>query len=426
MAKFGVELGRTGLKQFGGRISEEWLRKLDGEKAAKVYREMSENDSTVGAILFAVEMLLRNVEWRVEPFSDELVHTDQAEFVESNITDMSLTWENMLAEILSFLPYGWSSLEIVYKRRDGPKQKDAARRSRHSDGRIGWRKLAIRSQDSLDRWEFDEDGGIKGWWQMQEKGTPILLPIEKLLLFRTTSYKGNPEGRSVLRRTFISWYYKKRIQEAEAIGIERDLAGMPMFYLPPELFADDATTEEKATLADYRKIVENVKNDEQAGLLLPAQYDEDGNKLVEFVLAGTGARRLIDTDKIVHRYDQAIAQTILADFILLGHEKVGSFALASSKTELFATALGAWLSEIASVFNRHGLPRLYELNGWDPSEAAEIKPGDIEKVDIEAFANAMAVLTGAGWITPGSEEDEKFARKTIGLPEVVPDAEGPL
>lgn len=428
MSKFGVELGYTGLKQFGGWISEEFLRKLEGPRAAKIYREMSDNDSTIGAILFAVEMLLRNVKWTVEPFSDDLNHVEQAEFVESNLYDMSNSWENTIAEIVSFLAYGWSSTEICYKRRMGPRQKDPTRRSRFDDGHIGWRKLAIRSQDSLDHWEFDEEGGIDGWWQRQDyaagtkpRPTQVLLPIEKLLLFRTTSHKNNPEGKSAIRRAFVSWYYKKRIQEAEAIGIERDLAGMPIFYLPPDMFDDEADAQTKANLAAYRNIIENVKNDEQAGLLLPSIYDDESNQLLKFELAGTGSRRLIDTNIVVNRYDRAMATTILADFILLGHEKVGSFALASSKTELFATALGAWLTEISSVFNRHGIPRLIDINGWDPAETPTLKPGDIEKVDVEAFATAMAALVTVGTITPGSEDDEIHARKLLGLPEAVPD-----
>jgi len=428
MSKFGVELGTTGLRQFGGRISEEFLRKLEGSRAAKVFREMSENDSTIGSILFAVEMLLRNVKWKVESFSDDLDHVEQAEMVESCLYDMSNSWENTIAEILSFLTYGWSSTEIVYKRRQGADQKDPSKRSRYDDGHIGWRKLAIRSQDSLDYWEFDEEGGIDGWWQRQDyapgtkpRALTVLLPIEKILLFRTTSHKGNPEGRSAIRRAFVSWYYKKRVQEAEAIGIERDLAGMPIFYLPPDMFDDEADTETKANLAAYRNIIENVKNDEQAGLLLPSDYDDAGNQLVKFELAGTGSRRLIDTNVVVNRYDRSMAMTILADFILLGHEKVGSFALASSKTELFATALGAWLTEISSVFNRHAIPRLYTLNGWNPGETCMLVPGDIEKVDIEAFAAAYGNLVMAGGLTPGSEDDEQYIRSEVmSLPEHVP------
>jgi hypothetical protein len=33
--------------------------------------------------------------------------------------------------------------------------------------------------------------------------------------------------------------------------------------------------------------------------------------------------------------------TVLADFVLLGHQQVGSFALSSDKTKLFSMAVGS-------------------------------------------------------------------------------------
>lgn len=420
---FTTQRGSTGLRQFGGVIDEEWLRRLQGVTGKRVYREMADNDPTVGALLFSVEMLLRNVEWRVEPFSDDPVHQEQAEFVESLVTDMSITWEDFISEAMTMLSHGFAPFEILYKRRVGPLESDPIKRSRHTDGLIGWRKLAIRSQDTVDEWVFDEDGGLEGFWQLDTyqdgrgAGERVFLPMGKLLLFRTTSRKNNPEGRSVLRNAFVPWFRKKRIEEAEAIGVERDLAGMPIVYVPNELFDPNASAEKQAQLAKYYTLVEEIKNDEQAGVVLPSLFDPNGNRVVEFTLAGTGSRRLFDTTGIIRRYDQAIAQVVLGDFVLLGHEKVGSFALADTKTAMFSLALGAWLKEIASVLNRHGLPRLYDLNGWDPSECAELVPGDIEQPDLDKFSTAVANLAGAGFLTPGGERTEAKIRELLDLPE---------
>jgi hypothetical protein len=146
-------------------------------------------------------------------------------------------------------------------------------------------------------------------------------------------------------------------------------------------------------------------------------FNDNGDRLVELVLLGTGSRRMFDTSKIIERKDREMAMTIMADFILLGHQKVGSFALSSDKTELFATALGAWLKEIAAVLNRHALPRLYDLNGWDPGLAATFVPGDIEKQDVAAFAEGLSKLSMSGFVTPGGEADEDRVREVMGLPE---------
>ena len=412
-----IEIGSSGLRRYSGFITEEWLRQLDGPRGTKMYREMADNDGLIGGILFTVEMLLRNVRWRVQPFDDSPASLEQAEFVESLMDDMSHTWGDFIAESLSMLIYGFAPMEIVYKRRVGPTESDPTRRSRHSDGRIGWRKLPLRSQDSLDRWEFDDDGGIRGMWQDPiNGGSPVLIPIEKMLLFRTTSRKNSPEGRSALRNAYVSYYHKKKITEMEATGVNRDLTGMPVFWLPPSLFDPNATASEKAQLAEYRHIMENIRADSQGGLLLPLLLDANGKKLLHFELAGTGTRRQHDTSAIINRHDQQMAISFLADFIMLGHEGVGSFALSSDKTAMFATALGAWLGSLADTVNRHGLPRLYELNGWDSAQTATLIPGDLEKPDIEKLTNAVATLTSAGFLTPGAVQDENHLRETLDMP----------
>lgn len=412
-----AELGSTGLNQQGGQIFEEFLPQLQGLRSIRIFKEMAANDPVVGAILFAVDMLIRQVSWRVEPASAETKDQEAAEFLESVIGDMSSTWQDTLSEIVSMLVFGWSFHEIVYKRRQGD-SRDPTRRSRFNDGRIGWRKLPIRSQDTLYQWEFDEGGGVQAMIQQGPSDFRLArIPIKKGLLFRTTSQKNNPEGRSVLRNAYRPWYFKKRIEEIEGIGIERDLAGLPVAWVPAQLLSPNATPEDQAVLNAIKQIVINVRRDEQEGVVFPLVYDDKGHKLYDFTLLSTGGRRQFDTDKIVARYDQRIAMTILADFILLGHEKVGSFALSSSKTHLFSVALGAWLDSIAAVFNRHAIPRLFQLNGFTLERLPELKPGDIETPDLKELGEYIQRLAGTGMPLFPDDTLEAHLRQVAGLPE---------
>ena len=113
------EIGKTGLNRWGGDISEEFLTELRGVKGVKVYREMSDNDDIVGAILYAMKMLIRQAQWSVQAAGDTAGDKKAAEFVESCLHDMQVTWTDTVSEILSFIVYGWSVHEIVYKRRMG-------------------------------------------------------------------------------------------------------------------------------------------------------------------------------------------------------------------------------------------------------------------------------------------------------------------
>lgn len=420
------ELGRTGLVQYSGRVHEEFLKELEGPKAIKVYRQMAENDPVVGSILFAVDMLMRQVDWRVDPADDTPSARAQAEFIESCLEDLSQPFSETLSSVLSMLVFGWSYHEVIYKRRGGPDQNDVKKRSRFDDGKIGWRKFSIRSQDTLFKWEFDEEGGIQGMWQSAMPDfTPVLIPIEKSLLFRTSSRKNSPEGQSILRTAYRPWFYKKRIEEIEAIGIERDLAGLPVAWVPATMLSSAASADEKTALNAIKDIVSSIKRDEQEGIIMPQSLDEKGNRRFDLQLLSTGGARQFDTSSVVTRYNQAIAMSVMADFIMLGQANVGSFALGASKMDMFAMALGAWLDEVADVFNQFAIPRLMELNEIEQDLAPQLAHADIRRVELSEVGTYLGALAAAGMPLFPDEALEEYLREVANLPEKVEPAAPP-
>ena len=408
------EYGKTGLFRFDtGWIYEEFLRELQGRKGIEVYKEMSENDDIIGAILFATEMLMRQSKWSIQEAGTEQADLDAAEFVRTCMDDMEETWSDFISEVLSFLTYGWSYHEIVYKRRMG-RSKNPETNSKYTDGLIGWRKLPIRSQDTLWEWKYDEKDNLIGLVQCAPpRYEQVFIPIEKALHFKTKSRKGNPEGRSVLRNCYRNWYFKRRIQEIEGIGIERDLAGLPVLEAPEGV--DIWSDEYAAELAKAERIVRSVRRDEREGIVL-------GNGW-KFSLTSTGGRRQFDTNQIIERYDTRMAMTVLADFVLLGHQAVGSFALSSDKTELFGVALGAFLDLICEVFNNQAIPRLIDINGEHFAGITDypiLTHGDIETQDLGQLGEFVSKMVGIGAITP-DESMEDYLRLAADLPERDPE-----
>jgi hypothetical protein len=417
------EFGSTGLRHSGGTVFEEFLPTLRGSRGSRVYREMRDNDPVIGSILYAIEKVITRLDWRVDPFKDKSAdgETDPrdvevAEFVDSCINDMSESWEVTLSAILTMLVFGYSYHEIVYKIRGGD-SKDPQRKSRYDDGKIGWRKLPIRAQETLWQWMFDKDGGIQGMIQSDPSASIKIrpIPIEKALLFRMNNSKNNPEGRSLLRNAYRPWYYKHRIEEIEAIGVERDLAGLPIAYLPPEYLSSSATADQVQVRLAVEQIVQNVKRNEQEGLVFPLQYDDKGNKMFDISLLSTGGSRQFDTDKIIQRYDSRIAMSVLSDFILLGHEQVGSFALGTQKMDLWTMAVDAIATSIAEVMNQHAIPRLLKLNNMDTARQPQLVYSDIARVDISEIADYVAKLANSGMII-SDPNLEDYLREVGGLP----------
>lgn len=402
-------VGVKGLNQWGGYIFEEFLNDLRYPGAADVYQEMYSNDATIHSILYMMEQLIRGASWHVKPASDSPEDVAHAEFLESCMHDMEDSWAEFIQEIISMFKYGFSYHEILYKVRMGENENPKFD-SNYSDGKIGWRGFPIRSQHTLMKWEFDDNGKLKGMWQNDNMGGFYFIPFRKALLFRTKNSRGNPEGESLLRGAYKAWHFKKMIEEIEGIGIERDLAGMPVLKPAPE---DDVWNPEDdiavAKRAMGEQLVRQIRRDELEGVFLPADW--------ELELMSSAGSRQFDTNKIINRYDQRIAITLLSDIVLLGSDKVGSFALANIKKSLLSTAIEAQLQNIADIINRQAVKDLFKINGIVLEKYPVIKPHPIEVPDVEALSNFLVSAGAAGMVMFPDSEAENYLRRIVSMPE---------
>ncbi len=394
------EMGLTGLKQSWGYIYEEFLSELNSPaKRYKIFNEMRHNSPVAAALLLAIELSVRRVEWHIEGDEDD----ERVEFIEGARNDTSHSWNDHISEALTMLPFGFSAFEIVYKRRQGDAGETS---SRFNDGKIGWRKFAFRSQDSLYRWQFDENGGLMGFDQQAWNDYKIRpIPIEKMVLYRTTTEKGNPEGRSILRPGYVPYYYAKNLQAIEAIGAERDLAGLPMIKMPEGADTSAGSTD----LENAEKIVRRVRNDEQAGAVIPPGW--------EFSLLSSPGSKQVKVGEIIERYNKQIALSALAQFLLLGMDQVGSYSLSKDHSDFFLMAVGAFADIIAETFNTYAIPRLLKLNGMDVTAAPQLVHGQLGAPDIQQIADFIQKVAGPGFIQP-DDEIEKWLRGLVNAPEL--------
>jgi hypothetical protein len=406
------DIGYTGLNRSAGYIHEEFLHDIQGQRGVRLYKEMRDNSSVVGAIFYTIKNLARNVDWDVVPKRGEESNPEavkNAEFIKGALHDMSHTFDDLISEIFSMLPFGWSYFEEVYKIRDG-NSKDENRKSQFTDKKIGWKKIPIRSQESLLRWEFSESGDIKGMWQM---GPPnyqtVFLPIEKCLLFRTDIHKNNPEGRSILRNAVVDYHYMKRISETEAIGISRDMTGLITMEVPQEILSASPNSKFSSVRNELERMLSAIHRDQREFAMIPQELDREGKPTgFKLKLLASSGRRQIDTNAIILRYGKQIAMSMLAEFIYLGLDKVGSFALASIKTNMFSMAIGAMLDSISSNFERHSFPRLLNINGMDDSLTPRLVHGDLITPPLDEIATYLNKLAGAELITSSEDLEEKL------------------
>jgi hypothetical protein len=423
------EIGVTGLRIFTGYLDEEYIQELRGERGRKTYRQMSDNDPTIAAILNAIGLLLRAVRWTAEPAQDGGAQAEaEAEFAESLFTDMSHTFEDFIGEVVTFLIWGFSYFEIVLKRRVGPDTDDPTQRSNFADGRIGIRKLAPRAQETQMRWEMQPDGGIAGMWQIPPQGGgTVLIPIERALLFRTMSRKNSPEGVSILRSAFRPWKLLTRIQEYEAIGIERELAGLPVVRIPARYFSSKNPVDQEF-LSAAQKLARDLKFNSQGGIVITSdlQTNPDGTLTttpqVSIDLIKSAGSRSIDTGGVKQGYITDIARSVLADFLILGGASKGAYNLAESKTNLFYKALESFAGQIASVLNRYLMPRIFNANAIPLALMPTMKPGRLMPLDPAALGTFLGQLATAGAPVFPNQELLNFLFEEANLPEVSDEA----
>lgn len=381
-----AELGSpSNLRGGRGPLYGDFLPQLTGTRAIKTYGEMASNDATVGAILFAVEMLLRRMSWDEEPYDDTPQSLEAAQFLTECREDMSHTWPDHLAAVTTMLTYGFAPFEIVYR------QRTPQGGSRFNDGRIGWRRFGYRPQDTLVSWKKDEDGGLAGMEQRLPDGSPVVIPIDKLLLYQVKPGMGEPESRSILRTAYRAWWSKKRAEEILLVGMERNLAGLPVLRIPAEsIIAGDAL------YTRAKEMAQRLRQDDQMGVVWPSDRWEDGSEMYGIDTLKTPGAPGVDPIAVVRMFAADITASILADFVNLGRDAVGSRALADPKQELFGQALGAWADGIEEVLNRFAVPRLFALNDFGVNRLPRIKHGPVEQVNLDELGNFILRISQAG------------------------------
>lgn len=450
-----MDLGISGVVRYGGvsRVYEEFLKELQGPAGMKLYREQASNCPVTGAILFAAQHLARGTTARIDPANRKGANPADALRVADRVSgalfdDMDTTWPDTLSEILSMLTFGWSLMEVSWKRSEGlypPTDSSVGQSimpppeaggpngqgppppkfvpSKFDDGWMTWKSWGLRAQETLFMWEWDEDSRAIVMQQMAPPDFRIRrIPLKKCLHFRTQVAKQNPEGVSLLRHSVTSYLMKKNVQWVEGVGIERDLAGYPVFqvkepdpvkrWVPPDIW-NDKDADAVRVLSQLKAMARGIKRDEQEGMVLPWWID------FKLVSAG-GARRQFDTNQIIERYEQRILMSLLADFIMLGHDSVGSKALGESKSSLFTQALTSILQIVASVINRFAIPELLRFNGIPQELAPTLVFGDVQDITLEELGGYVANLSKAGMPLFPDGDLENHLRDAANLPNTDP------
>lgn len=421
------EGGYTGLLVLGGEIFEDCQKELRWPQAGDTYKRMAK-DAAIAPALELVEMMIARVPWTVkipEGYEEEL--RDKAQFVRQCMNDMEHDFQSFIKQVVSFHRYGFSIHEKVYRYRT----KEAG--SKYNDGLIGLKKLPIRSQDSIDGWRWKNKGrelagvyqnvivpgqpeDFAGWdFVYGESTVRKFIPRKKFLLFRNSSLKDSPIGQSPLNGCWMAWKYKKAYEESLAIAVAQDSNGFKVLYLPPQYMKQDATDSDKEVFNEYQKILANMHQAKQSGMILPLITDENGNKMFEFDIKSVTGQKSYNTKEIIQHYNAEILTSLFADFLSLGNNGSGSFSLAETKVSVIEMAIESKLMEIRSQLNHDLIPQLFALNGWDTDIVPYMDYGSISKESLDEIGKFVQRVSAVSMM-PKTPETVNWVMKQADIP----------
>lgn len=400
---------------FGQSVAPgEFIPMIAGLNLLREMRRMWESDETVGSMSWCMSTTMAKVDWKMIPQVDGKDNENDAQAVkwadwaQTMVVDMRSSMNDHIEEAMTMFPYGFAPCEIITKQRDGVN-------SRYSDQYYGIDKLPLREQETIWGWGYDAAQNLNMMRQMSPQGGADI-PLYKTLHFRSNSVLNRPQGRPMMLNAYRAWRLKNKIQDAEAIGIERDLCGIPMFKMPASVLKAAAeldktsgqpTEEAKEAqmwILNAQKAVSDMRFNQSGGLIVPSDTffvesadatngsSGDATAQFDFSIMTTAGQRSIDTRTAARDYDRAIARVAMMQFLHLGDRSTGSYAMSDDQSSMAVSSLMALAMKIAAEWNRKLLPLIWTINGFEPRYMPRLRASDISKDSLQAVAGVLGAL----------------------------------
>ena len=383
------EVGHAVHVQGSALADDNWNLRFPQSVAA--FAKMGRQDSQVKSVLNAVMLPIRRASWHVRPNgADEEVIRRVADDLRLMVLGEDpdrvavrragrVSWAAHLPQALRALQYGFAFFEQIYE--VGP------------DGQEHLVKLAPRPQGSIMKINVARDGGLESIEQRPaESGEtrPAKIPVNRLVAYVWDQVPGDWTGVSILRSAYKNWRVKDDLIRMEPHILQRNGMGVPV-YTGSEYAANP-----EEDLRQGQKLVEDFRGGPTAGAAVPA-----GAKLD---IKGTSGQ-LVSPREAITYHDAMIARTALAHFLNLDG-KGGSYALATTQSDLFIQSLQTVADWVADIATQHIVEDLVSVafpNYTGPTPQIACDP-IASKQDITPTDLAALVRDGVFHMDPTAEE----------------------
>ena len=387
-------IGSFGTASYGGYVSEDYLSTLRGRRRADVFDQMRRSDPQVAMCLASVKNPLKSATWEIEPADDSAEATADAELIEHILfNDLDQSWVDFVSEALTCVDFGHSVFEVIHK---------ATLNHKKFGSYNGIKSLAFRSQRTLERWNLDETTGDLisiSQYAYGDLDRYVDIPAANLIVFTIQKEGGNYEGISALRPCYGPWFRKNNYLKLNAIGIEKFAVPTPLAEIP----------DGKQNSTQYVNLINSLQS-----------YLTHQNNYLTYPTGWkiTLNSNTYDPSKVetsIDNEDKRMTKSFLANFLDLGTNGGGSYAMSNDLSDFFLSGLDHIASKIEGPINQHLIPQLIMMNRGQRENYPKLKHSGVSDKAGKELAEILQLTGQNKFITP-DDSTEDHLRKRFKLP----------
>jgi len=366
--------GKSGTSWSGGRISGyEQQSTLAGSQWAKQSVQMRRTDGRLAASWAVRKQTALSASWKWEAgeHGDEeseryAAYANEAFGLDGGAGHLGCTWEEVLAQILEYVPVGFRYCERVYHY------------GRDCDGELRvWVTFEDREPSAHSDWDEGPNQTLRSVQQNPPNCPRTVIPADKLALFTHNMTGSNFEGVGADRAAWWVWKLKHHILDRVGVGVMRWSTPTVEVVVDRQAAHGDVEPEEGdsintaiAALRDaYLQQMEWVQSVDESVVWHPPWIETK-------TLNGPGVMDWAGLLSVINWCDAELAANYTTEAMRLGVTETGARSVGEVHEQVLRRVVANDLDVVASVMGGPGRPGagvIGDLIRWNFGAAADCK-----------------------------------------------------
>lgn len=364
------------------------------------YERMLDTDETVSAAFYFLTLA-------VISFLGEYTHPDKKieNFVYDCFEGMDGSLTLACEDILSAVWAGYSATEIVWK----------------PNGRnLVLDYLATYHPYSV-TFHVNERGRLQMVRQINQlEALGADIPAEKCLVFSYRKRFNNYYGKSAFKPIRKNWLLKDAVLKMWVRALDKFGTPILAALVPEGMVQDPETGKEISQLEYATKVLENVQNG--TALVFSARESTSKGQLPKIDTVATGGAGTGDAfNGAVSYYNKMLTRGLLVPSLVFDEgARSGSLALGQSHFDSFMLMARALYSQLKEGLLDQFVARLITYNFGNQKDWGDFQRRKPSEDELKLLSEIFLNLVNAGFMDSTVEDDFKFARDSMGLPDRQP------